>query len=107
MSAPTEEIGALPLAADQYGIVITAATTIVVPTTAQRAKHGGELTLVVSVEGQNARVTWSGTAPTTTNGILFNIGTYTFRGEPLIKAMKWISVVAAGTISYGFYVGGR
>lgn len=107
MSAPTEEIGALPLAADQYGIVITTATAIVLPTPTQRVKHSGEMTLVISIEGQNARVSWSGNAPTISNGILFNVGTYTFRGEPLIKKMQWISVVAAGTMSYGFYVGSR
>jgi hypothetical protein len=105
MGSYSEEVGALPLNIGQYAVSTAAATTITMPTALQRKKKGGLLTILISVEAQNHRLTIDGSTPTAATGILFTPGTYTFRGEQLIKAMQWITAVAGGQISYGFYVG--
>lgn len=105
MSTYTAEVGAKPLLIGQYAVNIDAVTTITMPTTAQLTTHAGVLELTLSVESQNARMTFDGTAPTATNGILLAApGVLTIRGQASISALKIIGVAAGGKANYGFTV---
>ena len=103
---PTEEIGGVPLPTGSYNIGIDTVKTITMPSTAQRAKFGSIMELLLSVEIQNARITMDGSTPSTVNGVLLVApGVLTVRGETQIAAMKIIGVAAGGIINYTFTVG--
>lgn len=118
MAQPVAETGVVPIGGAQSNIVITAATAIVPPTTAQRAQVGtaaatefkklsmGTLVMWLTVEGQDARFNTDGSNPTTAIGLLIKAPTTSplvFVGERMIRALVFISVIAAGTISYRFF----
>lgn len=105
MSISTEETSGFPIFTGTVAQAIDAVQSINLPTSQQRQKFGGLLTMVMSIEVQNARIRWDGSNPSTTNGILFPVGVYTFRGETWIQNLKIIGVAAGGFINYGFYVG--
>jgi hypothetical protein len=106
--------GVVPIGGAQTNIVITAATAIVLPTSAQRApldvatgfKPGtlGQLIMWLAIELQDARLEL-GSAPTVANGLLFKqtSAPIVFTDEREMKLMQWISIVAGGTITYRFF----
>jgi hypothetical protein len=112
---PVAEAGVVPIGGPQSGIVITAATALVLPTSAQRAqiagpgtefkiKATGILVCWLTVELQDARFD-VGVAPSTGTGLLLKqtAAPVIFTGERLLRALQFISVVAGGTISYRFF----
>ena len=103
----SEEVGGIPInTAGATNVVITAATFLVLPTAAQRKSKIGVLQCTVTFETQSARCLWNGVAPTITTGLLLTApATLILRGERLIAAAQFISVVAGGVMNYQFTVG--
>ena len=114
----TYPCGRIPIGGAQNQVSIAAVTSIILPTAAQRAptdpnaasfkyKFGvGVLEMWLTLEAQNARFTTDGSTPSNVVGLLLipgGIGPITFLGERNIAAMKFISTVAGGLISYSFY----
>jgi hypothetical protein len=91
--------GAFAVALDAGGVKFT------LPTSAQRQKKAGQMTVTFSIEVQAARMRWDGTNPTAANGVLFQPGVYTMTGENLISAVVWISAVAGSLLNYQFSFG--
>ena len=100
-----EEVGGRPIKGGEVAKGIDAATSLTLPTTAQRIGKGGVLQVMISVEAQSCRIRWDGVDPTAATGILLTVGVYTFRGEALIKALRFISAVAGSLINYQFSLG--
>lgn len=102
---PVEEIGGMPIQGGEVAKSVDAVTALTLPTTAQRIGRGGVLQVMISIEAQSCRIRWDGTNPTAANGILLTSGIYTFRGERLIRALRFISAVAGCLINYQFSLG--
>jgi hypothetical protein len=118
MPTATYPAGRVPLGGAQNQISITAVTSIVLPTPAQRRPVDPNIALFfhktgvavlemwLTLEAQNARMTTDGSTPSGTNGQLLIAGTagpFVFLGERLLSSMKFISPIAGGLISYSFY----
>jgi hypothetical protein len=118
MLVGTYSAGRVPIGGSQNQVAITAVTTIIIPTTAQRKPIDPNVALFfhktgvpvmemwLTLEAQSARLTTDGTTPSATNGHLLligGLGPFVFLGERLISSMKFISPVAGGLISYSFY----
>lgn len=106
----TAEVGVRPCTIGQYNVNIDAATTLTVPTAAQRAPNSGVLWCVISVEGTaGIRVRWDGVNPTTTVGLLYPAPAagaptiITLVGDRMIAAFRIIGAAAGNTMSYSFY----
>lgn len=105
MATATSEVGSRPLPIGQYAVSINTAISLTLPTSAQLISRGGIMELVLSLETQNARVTFDGSVPTTTNGVLLTApGTLTVRGQAMISALKIVGVANGGVINYTFTV---
>jgi hypothetical protein len=110
MPSQTYEVGSIALVgAGQYALSLDAVVSFstLLPSAAARGttKKGGILTATCSIEGQNARYTDDGVAPTAANGILLTAPTViVFRTEELIKTIKMIDVAAGGKLNITFRV---
>jgi hypothetical protein len=81
---------------------IDSAYALTIPT----SMPGGVLEATVSIEGSNTtRMTYNGTTPTSTVGILLpatNPLVMVFRGQDLISALQFIGTSSGNTIAYNF-----
>jgi hypothetical protein len=103
MSNYSVEVGSKPALIGQYVVSIDTSTAITLPTSAQGVTHAGVLELILSVETQDARLKFDGTAPAAGSGILLKApGLITIRGAATISAIRIIGVAAGGVINYGF-----
>jgi hypothetical protein len=91
--------GATAVLLDAGGVKFT------LPTTAQRLKKAGQLTVIFSIEVQAARFRIDGVAPAAGTGVLLQPGFYTVTGENLIAAYTFISAVAGSLLNYQFSYG--
>jgi hypothetical protein len=101
-----EAVGGQPGTGGQVGVLLDAGgIKFVLPTTAQRLKKAGQMTVQFSIEVQAARYRIDGVNPAAGTGVLLPTGFYTVSGEALIAAYTFISAVAGSTLNYQFSYG--
>lgn len=119
----TSEVGLKPptlastfVEANSYGVSITTAKGITVPTGLVRPSKGGVLECYITIEGSGgagitgvtSRYRWDGTAPTATVGLVlpapseFVPVSLVIVGEQLINTFKVIGTAAGNLMSYTF-----